>query len=220
MFLKIGFLALFIISITGLYMYEMMMPAMIEENTEALSKLILAFPIMLFIVAATGLISFLLSIIRKEEDISSQFEKTIAINRADLPKVEIPAQKTLSEDARILLSMLQEEGRLIDFLSEEITGYDDTQVASASRVIHRGCSSVLKKYFTILPILEGEENEVIERPKDLSPSHIRLHGKESEKVKIIHRGWRIASSNLPQKITTSESKDIVLFPAEGEAVQS
>jgi hypothetical protein len=220
MFLKIGFLALFIVSITGLYMYEMMMPAMIEENTQTLSKLILAFPLMLFIIAATGFISFLLSMIRKQDSIVSEYEKTTVINRSDLPKVEKLSERTLSEDACILLSLLQEEGRLIDFLSEEITGYDDSQVASASRVIHRGCSSVLKKYFTILPIMEGEENEVIELPKDLPASHIRLHGKESDKVKVIHRGWRIASSNLPQKITTSESKDIILFPAEGEAVQS
>jgi hypothetical protein len=220
MFLKIGFLILFIISITGIYMYEMMMPAMIAENNQALLRLILAFPIMLFIIAATGFISFLLSMIRNQETSTAQFEKTTILNRSELPKLKTPSEKVLSEDTCILLSLLQEEGRLIDFLSEEITGYDDAQVASASRVIHRGCSSVLKKYFTIIPIMEGEENEIIELPKDLPASHIRLHGKESNKVKVIHKGWRIASSKLPQKITISESKDIIIFPAEGEAVQS
>src|SRR4029453_13300067 len=39
-----------------------------------------------------------------------------------------------------LLASLQEEGRLVDFLTEEITGYSDEQIRAATRGIHDACA--------------------------------------------------------------------------------
>ena len=60
-----------------------------------------------------------------------------------------------------LLSLLQENGRLLDFLMDDITSYSDEQVGAASRVVHQGCVKVLKDYFAIVPVASEEEGSEI-----------------------------------------------------------
>ena len=38
-----------------------------------------------------------------------------------------------------LLSLLQREGRLIDFCEEELAGVSDAQIGAAARTVHDGC---------------------------------------------------------------------------------
>src|SRR5687768_12100273 len=42
-----------------------------------------------------------------------------------------------------LLALFQREGRLLDFLAEEIDSYDDAAIGAAVRDIHKGCKKVL-----------------------------------------------------------------------------
>ncbi len=48
-----------------------------------------------------------------------------------------------SDGALRLLALLQQEGRLIDFLEEDIEPYSDAQVGAAVRAIHAGCRKAL-----------------------------------------------------------------------------
>ena len=58
-----------------------------------------------------------------------------------------PARPTLGQsgasraDAEIVhfLAMLQDKGRLVDFLMDDINPYSDAQVGAAARVVHAGC---------------------------------------------------------------------------------
>ena len=45
------------------------------------------------------------------------------------------------------LAVLQERGRLVDFLMEDITTYDNAQVGAAARVVHEGCKAALREHF-------------------------------------------------------------------------
>ena len=45
--------------------------------------------------------------------------------------------------------MLQEKGRLVDFLMDDINAYSDAQVGAAARVVHAGCRGVLQDHFAI-----------------------------------------------------------------------
>ena len=38
------------------------------------------------------------------------------------------------------------EGRLIDFLMDDLTAYGDAQVGAAARVVHEGCKAVLQEH--------------------------------------------------------------------------
>ena len=59
-------------------------------------------------------------------------------------------------DVRVL-AVLQRDGRLIDFLQEELDSYTDAQIGAAVRDIHRGCRKSLHEYLTIEPIIDGAE---------------------------------------------------------------
>ncbi len=61
--------------------------------------------------------------------------------------------KEVSPDAALqLLSLLQREGRLIDFTRENLANYSDADIGAAARVVHEGCSKVLREHFTIEPV--------------------------------------------------------------------
>ena len=49
--------------------------------------------------------------------------------------------------------MLQREGRLIDFLQEDMAAFSDAEIGAAARVVHAGCRKVFSEYFAIEPAL-------------------------------------------------------------------
>lgn len=121
-------------------------------------------------------------------------------------------------DLRIL-SLLQRDGRLVDFLQEEIDAYDDAQIGAAVRDIHRGCRKALKEYLVLEPVLnEGEDAEVTV-PKDFDSGAIRLTGNVAGAPPfhgvLRHHGWRVASLNLP-KLAGDANGASVVAPAEVE----
>jgi hypothetical protein len=117
-----------------------------------------------------------------------------------------------------LLSLLQREGRLLDFLQEEIDSYSDAQVGAAVRDIHRGCSRALAEHLPLEPVLLQAENSLVRVDPGFDPSRIRLTGNVVGEPPFTgtlrHHGWRTAKITLP---TTSRSNDpSVVAPAEVE----
>ncbi len=55
--------------------------------------------------------------------------------------------------ALLLLAILQREGRLIDFLQEDVAAFSDADVGAAARVVHEGCKRGLADYVEIEPSL-------------------------------------------------------------------
>lgn len=105
-------------------------------------------------------------------------------------------------EALVLLSLLQEKGRFIDYLMEDITSYGDAQVAAASRVVHQGCASVIKEYLEISPVHAGSEGDKITIDKSSDPHQYRLSGKVAGEPPfsgvVLHRGWKTAKLALPR----------------------
>src|SRR4051794_18293914 len=50
-----------------------------------------------------------------------------------------------------LLALLQREGRLLDFLMEDVQAYSDAQIGSAVRDIHRSCRKALQDHLVLEP---------------------------------------------------------------------
>ena len=48
-----------------------------------------------------------------------------------------------------LLAVLQRDGRLIDFLMEDVITYADAQIGAAVRNVHAGCRQALQKYVRV-----------------------------------------------------------------------
>ncbi len=117
-----------------------------------------------------------------------------------------------------LLGLLQREGRLIDFLQEDIEPYDDAQIGAAVREVHRGCRNALMNTLELKPVLDAGEGSEVEIEEDFDPSKIRLignlHGNPPYKGIIRHCGWRFTKLNLPK--WTGKEKTDVIAPAEVE----
>ncbi|MFP5213006.1 MAG: DUF2760 domain-containing protein, partial [Acidobacteriota bacterium] len=116
-------------------------------------------------------------------------------------------------------SVLQREGRLIDFLQEDLGLYEDAQIGAAVRGIHQGCRDALKEYVDLKPILEEGEGEEVTVLANFDSKSIRLTGNVAGeppfKGILRHRGWKIVRLELP-KPTAEQQKDWVLAPAEVE----
>ncbi len=121
-------------------------------------------------------------------------------------------------DLRIL-AVLQRDGRLVDFLREDIDPYTDAQIGAAVRDIHRGCKKSLQDYLTIEPIISAAEEEQVQVPADFDPAAIRLignvDGKPPFRGTLKHHGWRVRAVHLPMLPATRDDTS-VLSPAEVE----
>ena len=62
-------------------------------------------------------------------------------------RVEAPSQPAVDTHDRAvqMLALLQREGRLIDFVLEDLTAYSDAQIEAAARDVHAGCHRVLER---------------------------------------------------------------------------
>jgi hypothetical protein len=132
------------------------------------------------------------------------------------PKEELPPRP----DARPLrfLTVLQREGRLLDFLLEDIQSYPDAQIGAAVRDIHRSCQAALKEHLVLEPVLSQAEGATVEVPPGFDPSAIRLTGNVTGeppfKGTLQHHGWRARDIKLAPP---PEGQDeMVLMPAEVE----
>jgi hypothetical protein len=117
-----------------------------------------------------------------------------------------------------LLSLLQREGRLVDFLEENLKDYDDAQIGAAVRNIQENCQKTLKKYLKIEAVIDKEEGEEISLEKGFDASTIKLTGNVTGeppfKGALQHCGWRVGLFDLP---TLSGSPDPnIIAPAEVE----
>ena len=117
-----------------------------------------------------------------------------------------------------VLTLLQRDGRLLDFLSENLGDYSDAQIGAAVRDIHRDCQGVLKKYLELGPVIDKDEDSPVDVPVGFNPSHIRLtgnvKGSPPHRGILAHRGWQAKSINLPE--ITPSSDPTILAPAEVE----
>jgi hypothetical protein len=117
-----------------------------------------------------------------------------------------------------ILALLQREGRLLDFLLEDIKGYSDEQVGAAVRDIHRQCQAALNEHLALEPVLPKEEGATIEVPPGFNSAAIRLTGNVTGqppfKGTLRHHGWRVKEIKLA---APPEGQDeFILMPAEVE----
>jgi hypothetical protein len=121
-------------------------------------------------------------------------------------------------DLRVL-AVLQRDGRLVDFLREDIDGYSDAQIGAAVRDIHRGCRKALREYLTVEPVLGAAEDSEVNVPADFDPAEIRLTGNVRGTPPFLgvlkHHGWRVKAVHLPA-LPGTQSDSAVLAPAEVE----
>jgi hypothetical protein len=127
--------------------------------------------------------------------------------------------KEATPDAALqLLGLLQKEARFLDFIQEDIAGYQDGEIGAAARVVHEGCRKVMRQHFDLEPVRKEPENSRLTLPKGFDAASVRVTGNIVGEPPftgtLIHRGWRAAGVKLP-KIADGHDTRIVA-PAEVE----
>jgi hypothetical protein len=127
-------------------------------------------------------------------------------------------RETAPDSALQLLGLLQQDGRFVDFLEEDVSGYSDAEIGGAARVIHEGCRKILREHLTIEPIRREQEGSRLTLEEGFDASLVRLVGNVVGQPPftgtLVHRGWRAGEIKLPK---LAEGHDVrVLAPAEVE----
>lgn len=142
--------------------------------------------------------------------------------QAEPAKAAPPAPAAARADAEIVsfLAMLQEKGRLVDFLMDDINPYNDAQVGAAARIVHAGCKRVLQEHFSIHPVRTEDEGSTVQVPAGYAADEYRLVGKIAGQAPfsgvLVHRGWKTDMVKLPQLLPSVPSQLPAIAPAEVE----
>lgn len=127
-------------------------------------------------------------------------------------------QRAPTASAIQMLSILQRQGRLIDFLQEDLSLFDDAQIGSAVRNIHAGCKQALSDHVQIEPVFAQPEGSKVTVPPGFDAAEIRLSGHVSGDPPFTgtlqHRGWRVTQISLPEQV--GGDKSTILAAAEVE----
>lgn len=123
---------------------------------------------------------------------------------------------TAPESALQLLAALQREGRLLDFVNDEIDGASDADIGAAARAVHAGCRKAVREYFAVEPISGDAEGARAELPAGFDATRFRLIGNVTGTPPYVgvvqHRGYRVSKVEMPQVV---DGHDLhVLQPAE------
>jgi hypothetical protein len=117
-----------------------------------------------------------------------------------------------------LLAALQREGRLVDFLQEDLTGFPDAAVGAAARTVHAGCRKALAEVLGLEPVLRDAEGAQVTVERGFDPAAVRLTGnvvgEPPFRGALRHHGWRAREVRLPPPPRGGDGS--VVAPAEVE----
>ena len=127
----------------------------------------------------------------------------------------ITAQKRLFVH---LFSVLQREGRLMDFFQEDLAKYEDAQIGAAVRSVHENCSKTVKRYLSPEPVMRQGEGETVEIEAGFDRQAIKLVGNVGSQPPfsgiVRHRGWQLRTISLPE-LSEAQNPNLIA-PAEIE----
>jgi len=149
----------------------------------------------------------------------AEAEKVKVKKEAKQVKPSVTKLTDAKPDAALqLLGLLQQEGRFLDFVSEDVSKYSDAEIGAAARVVHEGCAKLIKQHFNVEPIRSEKENSRVTLQKGFNASENRVTGNivgsPPFSGTLLHRGWRVVKVDLPRLAPGHDVQ--VLAPAEIE----
>jgi len=126
------------------------------------------------------------------------YSKVVPIKAAPAP----PKPQSGPEDGAVqILSVLQRDARLVDFLMEDISAYSDEQVGAAVRDVQHQSRQALERYLRLQPVIDGVEGDFT-KTGGLPGSEVKLVGNVPPSGKaagglLRHKGWKAEKVDLP-----------------------
>src|SRR5262245_31652241 len=132
-------------------------------------------------------------------------------------KTAVPPER-VHASGLMLLAAFQREGRLVDFLQQDVAPFSDEDIGAAARVVHGGCRKALLQFFEIAPASPGSEGTPLTVPAGFDAQRLRLTGNVSGqppfKGTLKHHGWVATEIRMPSLSETLDPR--VIAPAEVE----
>ena len=143
------------------------------------------------------------------------------VGRSEGPPAQ-PIVADTSDRAVQMLALLQREGRLVDFVLEDVAAYSDAQIGAAVRDIHAGCRRALDRYMTLQAVIAGREGDAVtigqDQPFDPASYHLvgNVTGQPPFRGTLLHSGWRVSQVQLPPLPPQGTSGRTIVAPAQIE----
>ena len=144
----------------------------------------------------------------------------LALTEAPAPPGAAPAPPPAAGNtpALQLLALFQREGRLVDFLEQDVASFSDGEIGGVARVVHEGCRRALHEHAALAPVRLEEEGASVTLAAGFNPAEIKLSGNlkgaAPYKGALRHRGWRVTKLTLPVPLAGHDAS--VVAPAEVE----
>ena len=152
------------------------------------------------------------------EDVARSFGYTKAAAPKPAPPPPAPPKPQAGPDdgAVQILSILQHDARLVDFLMEDITAYSDDQVGAAVRDVQSQAREAMQRYLRLVPVVDGVEGVYV-KTEGVAKGTYKLVGNVPPNGKapgglLRHKGWRAERVDLPAAAPAGS----LLAPAEIE----
>lgn len=112
------------------------------------------------------------------------------------------AEEHAVDTALQLLSLLQREGRFVDFVQQDIASFADADIGAAARVVHEGCRRALSTHARVESVRSEAEGSALTLAQ-ASPD-VKLVGNVTGAAPfrgvLRHRGWRVQDLSLPKRV--------------------
>ena len=127
------------------------------------------------------------------------YSKVIPIKATPAPAPK--PQSGPADGAVQLLSVLQRDARLVDFLMEDISAYSDEQVGAAVRDVQLQSRQTLERYLKLQPVIDSVEGDFT-KTEGLAAASVKLVGNVPPSGNaaggvLRHKGWKAEKVDLP-----------------------
>ncbi len=118
------------------------------------------------------------------------------------PAPEVDEESLIERGGLLFLGLLQREGRFVDFIQEDLDGFDDGQIGAAARDVWRGCRKAVQEHMSLEPVIAAAEESPQTVKSGYDPHAIKLTGRVGQEPPfhgtLRHHGWRADKVKLPQ----------------------
>jgi len=127
--------------------------------------------------------------------------KAAAAKPAAAPAAAAKPQAGPADGAVQIISLLQRDARLVDFLMEDIAAYSDDQIGAAVRDVHANSRQVLTRHLKLTPVIDAVEGDYA-KTQGMPANSYRLVGNVPPNGKapgglLRHKGWKAEKVELP-----------------------
>lgn len=119
-----------------------------------------------------------------------------------------PPAPSATTGALQLLSLLQREGRFVDFIQQDVAAFGDADIGAAARVVHEGCRRALRAHARVVNVRSEAEGASI--VLESAGPDVKLVGNVAGAAPfrgvLRHRGWRVEELTLPTLLGAHDPK--------------